>query len=150
MGWLCRKWHKECPGTPPAPLHSRSDRAGPQPLRAPPSFCTQFGLINSQSFSATTGPTIKLFIQRKVKCAICAMFKTNKEKRKTKQHSIAFLWGLKFLRSRARPTGRWPCSSSSGGRVSPDTVTKQSHNNCLQSLLFSIQLINYFRRHQDQ
>lgn len=29
MGWLYRKWHAECPGTPPAPLHSGGIRPGP-------------------------------------------------------------------------------------------------------------------------
>lgn len=29
VGWLYRKWHAECPGTPPAPLHSRGIRPGP-------------------------------------------------------------------------------------------------------------------------
>lgn len=30
VGWLYRKWHAECPGTPPAPLHSGGSR--PRPL----------------------------------------------------------------------------------------------------------------------
>lgn len=151
VGWLYRKWHTECPGTPPARLHSGGIRPGPlagQPAstgqRLSTDLTSNYSLTFPASFLFSSNPT-KRKITPLIKCSTYqikkAQFKSLTCRKKRHKSSAVYCFplhssstGLKVSTelSWTGLTGRWPSSSSdfsssSWGRWPPDSVIARTH-----------------------